>query len=316
MTDERADIIGTMSTPVPAEKLHARTRTGKLLSYVRCIRYRDVLVLQGSPCLGVAFALGPPTVSAAPHLVVFAVASILLVAHIFSLNDWAGAAADGNDRRKKAGTFLARGVSPGAVLALSLGLLAVSLSLFALLRVQTLFLAAAIAVLAALYSHPAVDAKGSPIFSSVPHLVGGTLHFLLGYSLFAAIDGRSLQIAPYFALTFTAGHLNQEVRDHDGDLLNGIRTNAVRFGKTRAFWAGFAGFTAAYALLGWLAWRGVVPPVLGALLLLYLLHLYWTIATYRAGLDFDTISRFQGRYRALYSVIGLAMLAALVVGDR
>jgi len=305
-----------MRTPVLAKKLDVRTRTGKLLAYLWCIRYQDVLVLQGSPCLGVAFALGRPTVSAAAHLVVFAVASVFLVAHIFSLNDWAGAAADGNDRRKEAATFLARGVSPRAVLALSLGLLAVSLALFALLRVQTLLLAAAIAVLGALYSHPAVDAKGSPILSSVPHLVGGTLHFLLGYSLFAAIDGRSLQIALYFALTFTAGHLNQEVRDHDSDLLNGIRTNAVRFGKTRAFWSGFAVFTAAYALLGWLAFRGLVPPVLGALLLLYPLHLYWTMATYRAGLGFDTISRFQARYRALYSVIGLAMLAALMVGDR
>jgi 4-hydroxybenzoate polyprenyltransferase len=298
------------------EPLGPRTRTGSLLAYLRCIRYQDVLVLQGSPCLGAAFALGRPTVAAAARLAVFGVASILLVAHIFSLNDWAGAAADGNDRRKQAQTFLARGVTPGAVLALSLGLLAVSLSLFALLRGQTLLLAIAIAVLGALYSHPAFDAKGSPVLSSVPHLAGGTLHFLLGYSLFAAIDGRSLQIALYFALTFTAGHLNQEVRDHDGDLLNGIRTNAVRFGRSRAFWAGFAGFTAAYALLGWLAFRGLVPPVLGALLVLYPLHLYWTVTTWRAGLDFDMVSRFQARYRALYGVIGLAMLAALFLGDR
>ena len=118
-------------------------------------------------------------------------------------------------------------------------------------------------------------------------------------------------IALYFALTFAAGHLNQEVRDYDGDLLNGIRTNAVRFGKTRAFWAGFAGFTAAYAWLGLLALRGLVPPVLGALLLLYPLHLGWTVATVRAGLGFDAVSRFQARYRILYGIIGLVMLAAL-----
>lgn len=291
-----------------------RTRPQGLFAYLRCIRYQDVLVLQGSPFLGAAFALGRPirTASAtAFDFVVFAVASFLLVAHIFSLNDWAGAAADSNDRRKAAQVFLARGVSPRAVLQLSLGLLAVSLSLFALLRVQTLLLAVAIAVLGAIYSHPAVDAKGSPILSSVPHLVGGTLHFFLGYSLFAAIDGRSLEIALYFALTFASGHLNQEVRDHDGDLLNGIRTNAVRFGKARAFWAGFAGFTAAYAWLGLLAFRGLVPPVLGALLALYPFHLYWTMTTYRAGLTFDTVSRFQARYRGLYGIIGLAMLAAL-----
>jgi hypothetical protein len=51
--------------------------------------------------------------------------------------------------------------------------------------------------------------------------------------------------------------------------------------------------------------------VLGALLVLYPLHLYWTVTTYRAGLTFEAVSRFQARYRALYGVIGLAMLAAL-----
>jgi 4-hydroxybenzoate polyprenyltransferase len=289
---------------------------GNLLVYLRCIRYRDVLLLQGAPFFGVAFALRSLAGIAQGDLVVFAVASVLLVAHIFSLNDWAGAAADRNDCRKEAQTFLTRGVTPGAVLALSLVLLATSLSLFALLRVQTLLFAVAIALLGALYSHPAFNAKGSPVLSSMPHLVGGTLHFLLGYSLFAAIDGRSLEVALYFALTFTAGHLNQEVRDHDGDLRNGIRTNAVRFGKARAFWAGFAVFTIAYAHLGLLALRGLVPPVLGTLISLYPLHFYWTVTTYQAGLTFDTVGRFQTRYRALYGAIGLAMLAALFFGDR
>ena len=302
---------GQVESTEGAAALGARTRPGGLLAYLRCIRYRDVLVLQGSPFLGVAFALGRPVAAVAGDLVVFAAASFLLVAHIFSLNDWAGAAADRNDRRKAAEVFSARGVSPRAVLWLSLGLLAASLSLFALLHLETLVLAVAIAVLGAIYSHPAVDAKGSPLLSSVPHLLGGTLHFLLGYSLGAAIDGRSLLIALYFALTFTAGHLNQEVRDHDGDRLNGIRTNAVRFGKARAFWAGFAVFTLAYAHLGGLAAHGLVPPELGALIVLYPLHLYWTVTTYRAGLTFDTVSRFQARYRGLYGVIGLAMLAAL-----
>ena len=286
-------------------------RPWRPLAVLRCIRYREVLVLQGAPFLGVAFSLGRLPSHAAIDLAVFAVASYLLVAYVFALNDWAGAAADGKDRQKAAQVFLARGVSERAVLLLSLGLLLASLGLFALLRVQTLVLAVAIALLGAVYSHPAIDAKGSPILSSVPHLVGGTLHFLLGTSLFAPVDGRSLLIALYFALTVVAGHLNQEVRDYDGDLLNGIRTNAVRFGKTRAFWASCAGFTVAYAWLGGLAFYGLVPPVLGALLVLYPLHLYWTVATYRAGLTFEAINRFQTRYRALYGVIGLAMLAAL-----
>ena len=283
-------------------------RSGSPFTYLRCVRYQDVLLLQGPPFFGVVLAHERATGVAASPVVVFAVASVLLVAHIFSLNDWAGAARDRNDSRKAPSVFLTRGVSPRAVLLLSLGLLGTSLLLFALLRLQTLLIATGIAFLSALYSHPAVDAKGSPVLASMPHLLGGALHFLLGTSLVSPIDGRSLQIALYFALTFTAGHLNQEVRDHEGDRMNETRTNAVRFGTIRAFWAGFAIFTAAYAYLGLLALRGLVPPVLGILIVLYPIHLYCTVRTYRAGLTFDTVSRFQACYRVLHAVIGLAML--------
>ena len=291
------------------------TRLVGPLASLRCIRYRDVVMLQGSPLLGAAFALGKPTIAAGTDLAIFAVASALLVAHIYSLNDWASVAADHGHPNKIAGVFVARGVGPGAVLRLSLTLLAVALTLFAFLRVETFLTAVVIATLGVIYSHPAVNAKGVAILSSVPHLLGGTLHFLLGYGLFAAIDARSVLIALYFALTFTAGHLNQEVRDHDGDRLNGILTNAVRFGKSRAFWAGFVGFTMAYAHLGMLAAHGLVPPVLGTLVVLYPVHAYWTVTTYQAGLTFDTISRFQARYRVLYGLIGLAMLASLILRE-
>src|SRR6185436_13822618 len=94
---------------------------------------------------------------------------------------------------------------------------------------RTLALALAIAGLSAIYSLPPCHAKGVPVLGSFLHLAGGVLHFHLGYLLFGAFGGRSLALSMFFALTFTAGHLTQEVRDHDADLLNGIRTNAVAF---------------------------------------------------------------------------------------
>ena len=115
------------------------------------------------------------------------------------------------------------------------------------------------------YSHPAPSAKSAPVLSSLPHLLGGLLHFLLGYSLFDALDRRGILIGFFFALTFTAGHLNQEVRDHEGDRVNGLRTNAVFFGKERTFLAGLVLFMLAYADLAWLAFRGLIPAALGVL---------------------------------------------------
>jgi len=288
-----------------------RKRPG-LLAYVFCIRYQDVLILQGSPLLGVAFALTDLTLGATVRVFEFALASLLLVAHIFSFNDWAGLALDSNDPHKSANVFVTRGISRPGVAALSLGLLSASLLLFARLGRPPLVLGIAIAALSALYSHPACNAKGTPVLASLPHLIGGVLHFLLGYSVFAAIDRRGTLIALFFALTFTAGHLNQEVRDHDGDRFNGIRTNAVAFGPTAAFAAGFLLFTLAYADLSFLAFSGLVPAPLGLLpLVLYPLHVSWSVTTIRAGLSFASVSRFQTRYRMLYALIGAAMVATL-----
>ena len=290
-----------------------RKRAG-LLAYVSCIRYRDVLILQGSPFLGMAFAFREMTAEKAVSMLVFALASLLLVAHVFSFNDWAGIALDSNDPNKSADVFVTRGVSRQGVAVLSLGLLVASLLLLGLLGFQTLILGIAIAALGAFYSHPAFDAKGTPVLSSLPHLIGGALHFLLGYSVLGGIDRRGTLIALFFALTFTAGHLNQEVRDYDGDRPNGIRTNAVAFGKTAAFLAGGLLFTLAYADLFFLAYAGIVPAPLAVLpSVLYPLHVFWSITTLRAGLNFATVSRFQNRYRMLYAVIGVAMVGTLFV---
>jgi 4-hydroxybenzoate polyprenyltransferase len=147
------------------------------------------------------------------------------------------------------------------------------------------------------------------------HLAGGILHFLLGYSLGHALDGRGLAIAAFFALIFTAGHLTQEVRDHEGDAVNGIRTNAVIFGQRRTFVASLVLFALAHVLLLLLAFNGIVARPLAALAVLYLVQVHWSLETMREGFSYANVSRLQRRYRALYAVVGVAMVAALVVGS-
>lgn len=284
-----------------------------LLAYLACIRYRDVLLLQGSPLLGVAFSVREITTDTALTTAVFVLASVLLVAHIFTFNDWAGIAEDLNDPNKAPAVFLRWDATARGVLGLAIGLLVASLALLALLSVRTLVLGAAIAVLGIVYSHPAINVKGVPLLSSAPHLVGGVLHFLLGYALFSGVDTRGVLVALFFALTFTAGHLNQEVRDHDGDRANGTCTNAVRFGPRRTFLAGLAVFTLAYADLAVLALASLVPAPLGVLaVVLYPVHLVLSLRTLAAGLTFESVSGFQARYRLLYAAIGVAMLGTLL----
>ena len=286
------------------------------LRYLSCLRPQDILVLQGPPLLGAAFAIGRPTVQDLGPLALLMVANVLLVTHIFMLNDWSGLTSDFADPNKTARVFTARGVGRRDIGVLTAGLLIMSLLLFSIAGLIAFGIAAAIATLSALYSLPRFNWKGRPLLNSLAHLAGGMLHFLLGYSLFGtsmahAIDGRGLAPATFFALIFVAGHLTQEVRDHQGDRLNAIRTNAVVFGQRRAFAASLVLFTLAQALLLLLTLRGILPRPLAALVALFPLQLHWSLQTLREGLTYASVSRLQTRYRVLYAMVGLAIVAGL-----
>jgi 4-hydroxybenzoate polyprenyltransferase len=277
-----------------------------------CIRFDEVLILQGSPLLGVVFSTGRRAGESVGDLAIFAVASFCLSAHVFALNDWSGMGADSRDTNRATDVFMSNGIGQKGIRNLWIILLALSLLLLSLTGSRPLILGLAIAGLSALYSAPAFHLKGVPLLNSALHLIGGLLHFLLGYSLFRPVDGRSLEIGCFFALVFAAGHLTHEARDCDADLLNGIRTNAVTFGKAGSFAAGIVLFTIADALLVVLAARGIVPRALALVAALYAVHLYWSLRTLRAGLNFESIWRLQMRYRALYAIIGLMMVVTVL----
>jgi 4-hydroxybenzoate polyprenyltransferase len=289
-----------------------RLRPARLASRLfACIRWDEVFVLQGAPLIGAIFSLPAWTADNIRTLGVFAMASCVLVAHIYALNDWSGIHGDLTDANRAARTFPTKGVSRTELGLLATALLALALLLFTLVGKVTLVVAVAIAGLSALYSTPWFHMKGLPLFNSLLHFAGGILHFLLGYSAFAALDARGVAIGCFFALVFTAGHLTHEARDCEGDLLAGIRTNAVAFGRTQNFFVGLALFTAAYALLGALALSGAVPRILILTALLYPVHVFASLRAWRAGLNFESVSRLQRCYRVLYAVIGVMMVVTV-----
>jgi 4-hydroxybenzoate polyprenyltransferase len=281
-----------MNTP-----LHSR-------ALLRHIRFDEVLVLQGTPLMGAMFAMGAITISNIETLLVFLIGSILLVAHVFTLNDWADIAHGLKAPDPQ--------VSSLRLFWFSVFLLIASLLVFALISSRVVTLGVIVAVLGFLYSHPKLNFKGTPIASSLPHLFGGVFHFLLGYSVFMPIDQRGIFIALFFAATFAAGHLNHEVRDFELDQKNNARTNAVAFGKRATFIAGLVLFTAAYLCLFLLGWFRCVPRPLSIIAaLFFLLHFYWSLRVLRSQFRPEIVDRFQIQYRALYAVIGLSMLCVL-----
>ena len=277
-----------------------------------CIRFDEVLVLQGAPLFGACFAMRDVAPSVLATLAVLVAANTCLVAHVFVLNDWSGIDNDQMDPNRCSRTFLATGANAAEVGALAVGLLAMALLLCLALGTAALLIAAAIAVLSALYSLPWLNGKGIPVFNSSLHLAGGTLHFLFGYAAIGPVSWQGVAIGGYFGLVFMAGHLTHEARDHDGDALAAMRTNAVTFGRKAAVLASFAGFTLAYIALAILAFADIVPRVLAFCALFYPLHLFAVIQAFRAGLGFDSLRRLQGRYRRIHAAIGLLMLLALL----
>ena len=281
--------------------MSGRSRISALL---RHIRFDEVFVLQGTPLMGMVFSIGTITTGKFETIPLFLAASVLLVAHIFTLNDWADVAhgLKAPDPR----------VPPRLLLSFSLSLLIASFLVFALLGSRVVIVAVIIAALGFFYSHPRLNAKGTPIASSLPHLVGGIFHFLLGYAVFMPIDQRGVFIAVFFALTFAAGHLNHEVRDFELDQKNNARTNAVAFGKRATFIAGLIVFSCAYLCLFLLGWFRFIPRPLSFLaILFYPLHLYWSVRALRSQLQPELVDRFQAQYRSLYALIGISMLCSV-----
>jgi 4-hydroxybenzoate polyprenyltransferase len=281
----------------------------RVMQHFASTRSLEVLALQASPLLGGVlggFSLERHSVI---RLGLLLLGSLALTAHIFLFNDWAGHSSDILDPRRARFVFDLRRTSRRQVARVAIALLIFANVAFATLGSPAILLGSAIAVLSLLYSCSPSLGKSTPILASLNHLLGGALHFLLGYTLFRPLDAKGLAISLFFGLVFAGGHLNQEVRDYDGDLLNGIRTSAVVFGCRRTFLASLFTFTAAYAILGDLAAHGFLPRLLLWSTLLWLLHVAWSLRALQHGLGFETAVWMQRRYRLLFACIGLAMLA-------
>lgn len=289
------------------------TIRGVLRHYVRVARYfvstraLEVGALQASPIIGGFLGGFSLEQGAVLRMVLLILGSLSLTAHVFVLNDWAGHRSDLRDPRRARLVFTRQGISRGDVARIAMALLIFSNIAFALVGGPAVLLGAAIAVLSLLYSCSPIG-KSTPFAASINHLVGGSLHFLLGYTAFHSLDGRGLAISIFFGLVFAACHLDQAVLDHERDTLNGIRTSAVVVGCQRTFLASLGLFTGAYALIVVLAMLGLLPRLLRwSSAILWPLQVALSAQALRRGLSSETALWTQRCYRLLLAVTGLAM---------
>jgi 4-hydroxybenzoate polyprenyltransferase len=299
----------------PYSATEVRPKTGiPLAALLRSVRFDEVIILQGTPLMGVVFSIGAVTREKVGLVLLFTIANIVLVAHGFLFNDWAAAAQKATEPNKATTLVYGGELSSRSLFLFSVSLLIAGLALFGLLGPKCLLLAAGFALLGILYSHPRINLKSIPVASSLAHLCAGLLHFLLGYALFSRLDQRGLLIGLFFGLTFAAGHLNHEVHDYDLDRQNNIVTNAVAFGKRCVFSASFILFTLAFLCLFFLAMNGLVSHlVIFFCVVLYPMQLVFVVRAARRGLTPEVIHQFRTRYRLIYGLLGLGMLFATIL---
>lgn len=280
----------------------------KIVRHFASTRAPEVFALQASPILGCV--LGGLSFRqwgiVQPGLLL--IGSLALTAHIFVFNDWVGYSSDIHDPRRTNHVSARQGISRHDVAVFAVILLLFAIITFALVGRLTLLFGMAIAALSFLYSCSPNFGKSTPIMGSINHLLGGMLHFLLGYTWIHTLDANGIMMSLFFGLVFAGGHLNQEVRDYEGDLLNGIRTTAVVFGCRATFLASFWIFTAAYMTVASLALFDILPIFLLWTIILWILHVIWSIHALQCGLGFETAKWIQERYRVLFALVGLAML--------
>ncbi|MBA4191961.1 MAG: hypothetical protein C0467_28610 [Planctomycetaceae bacterium] len=278
----------------------------RIFRLLGCIRFGEVLLLQGAPVIGLILAPGMPSTIPWATYILFLSASFFLVAHMWMLNDWADAELDALDRNKSSRSFVHKGLKPSMIGGLSLTLLLVSLGLFSLFTLRTFGIALGITALGGLYSVPGIRAKGVVVLSSVIHLSGGALHFLLGYTLFAPPDHSALPLAIFFAVIFTAGHCVQEVQDQEADRLAGVRTNSVVFGKRPMFCIAVLLFMISYLDLIYLATNGLVLIRFELFIIpLFLLHISYAYQAIQLGLTYNDVGRFRRQYRIIMACTGI-----------
>lgn len=279
----------------------------KTISYLKQIRYNEVLLLLGSPFLGIFISLKAGTDFMIVSFLLFCPAAFLLVAHVYTFNDWAAYNTE-TGRRKESLAINRKGL-----LVFSSGMAFLCILIFLKISIIISSIALSIIFLSLLYSHPNIRLKGLPIVPTLIHLPGGILLFLLGWVLFSSDYIRGSAIGLYFALVFTGGHLVHETIHFAEDRAIGLNTSAIKFGRKKSFLAGFIIFSLSFIYLALLAWIHLLPfSLLYAAAILYPVYIYIFLITWRKGLEMIALLTFRRRYRLIHIILGIYLWLALI----
>ena len=272
----------------------------KIYAFIKSARFAEISILLGFPMIGLFFAFEYIQQLLSVQVPLFAAATFLLATAVYAFNGLAGIGEDKenarlSDLKSRKSTFT-------ATVAVSLSF---SLIFFFLIKFELAVSALVSFLLWCIYSFPKKGFKYKPVLGTLIHFVAQIIHFLMGYTVIKPIDGAGIAASVYFALLFSAGHINHELIDREADEKTGIRTGAVYFGAKMWEKISFSIFLAAtlYIIIASLAVSGMIFytfPFAAA----GLIHTLYKIISFKKAPEQSKFLAERSFYRVLYFVAG------------
>lgn len=280
----------------------------QLAAFIKSARFAEVSILLGFPMIGLFFAFKSADQLVSLPVILFATAIFSLFTAIYAFNGFAGTEDDKNNSRLA--DLAGERLSFIITLAVSLVL---SLILFFLIKPVLALFSAVSFLLWCVYSFPKKGFKYRPVLGTLIHFVGQIIHFLMGYAVLAPLDKGSALVSVYFALLFSAGHINHELIDHDADEKSGIKTGAVCFGVSAWEKVSFALFALAALYISALSltYRELLQ-VCFPFVTAGFIHIIFKICTLKNASVQTKFLKERRFYRILYFAAGILFIAAKI----
>lgn len=276
----------------------------------------DAAVFMAPPLAGLLLAWKHNPVSnfSVPELCLYLAAIYLMAIHVFIINDLT----DGSQERQRLKknnketikdclSYKQRTIYCIITAALAL----FSLMLFSLIA---FLIGLMLLLLSMMYNTPwiGIHGKGTPVISSLLHILGGALAFLLGFVYFDVVDWRAIITGITFGTFLAAGHLVQEAQDRISDHKNGVKTLTVWLGKKSGFISALLLFVLSHALIQYLIKIKYLPSLTCLNIIVLLLVFLLGVICFLNKLDSKYIKLFRMSYRVIYFLFGLIILYKII----
>lgn len=277
-------------------------------AFIKSARFAEISILLGFPMIGLFFAFRSPKELVSLPVFLFTAAIFSLFTAIYAFNGLAGMETDFHNSRLSD----LKGRKKSFIVTLAASLV-ISFTLFFLIRPALALFSALSFLLWCLYSFPKKGFKYRPVLGTLIHFVGQTIHFLMGYAVLAPLDKTGAAAAVYFALLFSAGHINHELIDHDADEKAGIRTGAVCFGVRTWEKVSFALFLLAALYISAISVLGKeLLAVCFPFMIAGIIHIIFKICTLKKPAMQAKFLEERRFYRILYFAAGIVFIAVKI----